>query len=179
MWDQRAAGGAAGGHGVDQRDHEAWLEALAARVDDGQPIDWDAEEARAGTAIADRDTVRNLRILAELAARPRPARARPRTEAVQSTFVTEPQPPSPAPSADEPVSDRYRSFTPSEPAEIRRKLFFGAALLLALASVYSGLLGWGRVLQYGFAGLAVLVVFIALLSGATGPPQPPRSGPQA
>jgi hypothetical protein len=94
--------------------------------------------------------------------------------------VTDPLPPTPAPPAgEEPVSDRYRSFTPSEPAEIRRKLLFGAALLLAMASVYAGLLGWGRVLQYGLAGLAVLVVLIALISGATGPPQrvEPPAGP--
>jgi len=46
------------------------------------------------------------------------------------------------------------------------------ALLLALASVYAGLLGWGRVLQYGLAGLAVLTVLIALITGAAGPPRP-------
>jgi hypothetical protein len=76
---------------------------------------------------------------------------------------------------DEPVSDRYRSYTPSEPAEIRRKLLFGVALVLAMASVYAGLLGWGRVLQYGLAGLAVLTVLVALISGATGPPRPPAA----
>ena len=54
---------------------------------------------------------------------------------------------------------------------------FGVALLLAMASVYAGLLGWGRLLQYGLAGLAVLTVLIALISGATGPPRPP--GPAA
>ena len=156
---------------MDQRD-EAWLQALAARVDDGQPIDWEAEERRAGGEQA--DIVRALRIVAEIA-----GQARQPTETVESTPVTESLPTSPAPDGDEPVSDRYRSFTPSEPAEIRRKLLFGAALLLALASVYSGLLGWGRVLQYGLAGLAVLVVLIALVSGATGPPQPPRPGPPA
>jgi hypothetical protein len=96
--------------------------------------------------------------------------------------TTEPvrTPPAP-PAADEPVSDRYRSYTPSEPAEIRRKLLFGVALLLAMASVYAGLLGWGRVLQYGLAGLAMLTVLIALISGATGPPRPPDApgGPTA
>jgi hypothetical protein len=163
---------------VDQRDQEAWLLGLAARVDDGQPIDWQAEERRAG--LEQRDIVRALRIIAEIAGQARSDQASPSTEAVESTAVTEPLPPSPAPHADdEPVSDRYRSFTPSEPAEIRRKLLFGAALVLALASVYAGLLGWGRVLQYGLAGLAVLVVLIALISGATGPPQPPKPGPPA
>lgn len=164
-----------GGRALDQRDQEARLEALAARVDDGQPIDWEAEERGAGAEYG--DVVRALRIVAEIA-----GQARQGTEAVQSTPVTEPQT-SPAPSTDdEPVPDRYRSYTPSEPAEIRRKLFFGAALLLAMGSVYAGLLGWGRVLQYGLAGLAVLVVLIALVSGATGPPRPPDApspGPPA
>jgi hypothetical protein len=74
------------------------------------------------------------------------------------------------PSPDEPVSDRYRSYTPSEPAEIRRKLLFGVALVLSLVSVYAGLLEWGRAVQFGFALLAVATVLIALISGATGPP---------
>ena len=83
--------------------------------------------------------------------------------------TTEPvRTPPAAPADDEPVSDRYRSYTPSEPAEIRRKLLFGVTLLLALASVYAGLLGWGPVVQYGLAGLAVLTVLVALISGATG-----------
>jgi len=77
------------------------------------------------------------------------------------------------PPDDERVSDRYRSSTPSEPAEIRRKLLFGVALVLALVSVYAGLLEWGRVLQFGFAGLAVATVLLALISGATGPPGSP------
>jgi hypothetical protein len=91
--------------------------------------------------------------------------------------VTEPTPASPE--SDEPVSDRHRSWTPSEPAEIRRKLLFGAALILALISVYAGLLGWGSVLQYGFASLAAATVLIALITGATGPPRPasPVTGP--
>ena len=92
--------------------------------------------------------------------------------------MTEPLPTPPATSADdEPVSDRHRSYTPSEPAEIRRKLLFGVALLLAMASVYAGLFGWGRLLQYGLAGLAVMTVLIALITGATGPPRPPDGRP--
>jgi hypothetical protein len=78
--------------------------------------------------------------------------------------------PPPPPAADEPVSDRYRSHTPSEPAEIRRKLLFGVALVLALVSMYAGLLQWGRLIQYGVAVLAVVVVLVALVSGASGPP---------
>jgi hypothetical protein len=155
---------------VDQRDQDAWLQALAARVDEGEPIDWVAEEGRVGPE--GRPVVQALRIVAEIA-----DGSRRSMETVQSALVTQPgtepiRPPAP-PADDEPVSDRYRSFTPSEPAEIRRKLLFGVALLLALASVYAGLLGWGRLLQYGLAGLAVLTVLIALISGATGPPRPP------
>jgi hypothetical protein len=159
---------------VDQREQDAWLQALAARVDEGEPIDWVAEERRVGRD--GRQVVRALRIVADIADEAR----RPK-ETVQSAPVTLPVPestpdpvrPAPAtPADDEPISDRYRSSAPSEPAEIRRKLLFGVALLLALASVYAGLLGWGRVLQYGLAGLAVLTVLIALISGATGPPRP-------
>ena len=67
------------------------------------------------------------------------------TETVQSAARdrAHPRRRPPRPADDEPVSDRYRSYTPSEPAEIRRKLLFGVALLLAMASVYAGLLGWG------------------------------------
>jgi hypothetical protein len=88
--------------------------------------------------------------------------------------VTEPTPV--PPDRDEPVPDRYRSWTPSEPAEIRRKLLFGVALILALISVYAGLLGWGSVLQYGFASFAAATVLIALITGATGPPRPASTG---
>jgi hypothetical protein len=156
---------------VDQRDQDAWLEGLAARVDAGEPIDWVAEEQRLGPE--GRHVVRALRIVAEIA-----DEARRPMETVQSVRVTQPttepvRTPPPSPADYEPVSDRYRSYTPSEPAEIRRKLLFGVALLLAMASVYAGLLGWGPVLQYGLAGLAALTVLIALITGATGPPRPP------
>jgi hypothetical protein len=164
---------------VDQRDQDAWLQALAGRVDDGGPIDWDEEERRVGPE--GRHVVRALRIVAEIA-----GEARRPVETVQSLPVTEPLRTPPAtPADDEPVSDRYRSYTPSEPAEIRRKLLFGVTLLLALASVYAGLLKWGPVVQYGLAALAVITVLIALISGATGPPRPPdapagpTSGPPA
>lgn len=152
---------------MDQRDQDAWLQALAGRVDDGEPIDWVAEERRVGPE--GRHVVRALRIVAEIA-----EEARRPAETVESLPVTEPLRTPPAtPADDEPVSDRYRSYTPSEPAEIRRKLLFGVTLLLALASVYAGLLGWGPLVQYGLAGLAVVTMLIALVSGATGPPGPP------
>jgi hypothetical protein len=152
---------------VDQRDQDAWLEALAARVDEGEPIDWTAEEQRVGPE--GRQVVRALRVVAEIA-----GEARRSMETLQSLPVTDPiRTPPASPADDEPVSDRYRSYTPSEPAEIRRKLLFGVTLLLALASVYAGLLGWGPIVQYGLAGLAVLTMLVALVSGASGPPRPP------
>ena len=51
---------------MDQRDQDAWLEGLAARVDAGEPIDWEAEEQRVGPD--GRHVVRALRIVAEIAA---------------------------------------------------------------------------------------------------------------
>jgi hypothetical protein len=150
---------------VNQRDQEAWLLALATRVDEGQPVDWAAAEREVDGE--GRDVVRSLRIVAEIAEQGRRA-----TETVQSPLVTDPTPTPPILSADdEPVSDRYRSYTPSEPAEIKRKLLFGVALVLSIASVLAGLLGWGRLLQYGLAGLALLTVFVALATGAAGRPR--------
>ena len=107
-----------------------------------------------------------------------------------TTSESEPANPAPAPAApapaeapaEPPVPDRFRSNEPAEPGEIHRKLLFGGALVCALVSVYAGLLGWGKVLQYGFAGLAVITVFAALLSGAAAlsqqrPGNPPKPGP--
>jgi XTP/dITP diphosphohydrolase len=87
------------------------------------------------------------------------------------TESTPTPPPAAPPAPDEPVADPHRSNVPSDPAEIRRKLLFGAALVLSLLSVYAGLLGWGKPLQYGFTALAVASALAALVSGATGPPR--------
>jgi hypothetical protein len=84
-------------------------------------------------------------------------------------------PPPDQPTPDPAASDRYRSREPSSPAEIRRKLFFGGALVLALASVYSGLFGW-PLAQYVLSGLAVVTVLVALITGAV-PPRPRPPGP--
>ena len=157
---------------------EGWLLDLAARIDEGRPIDWARAEAAAGPQAA--DLVRALRVIESVAISGR----RPGL-AVRSAAVTAspPEPPPPAgasdvapPSAGEPHGDRYRSIEPSPPEEIRRKLLFGAALVLSLASVYVGLLVGSRALQYTLAGLAVLVAFIALLTGAR-PPAPPPANP--
>jgi hypothetical protein len=112
-----------------------------------------------------------------------PVPTTPRYNRAVTPDATPPSTPATAPNQapiprtdDAPVSDRYRSNAPSEPAEIRRKLFFGAALLFALGSVYAGLLGWGRLLQYGLAGLAVFTVVAAIVSGAAAPPRRPGAG---
>lgn len=97
----------------------------------------------------------------------------PSQPASQPDTGTLPDPPPPDPrTPDPPVSDRFRSREPSSPEEIKRKLYFGGALILALTSVYSGLFGW-RLAQYLLAGLAVLTALLALITGAA-PPRPPR-----
>jgi hypothetical protein len=58
--------------------------------------------------------------------------------------------------------------TPEDPAvvaaRVRRRLFMGAALFLALASIYAGLLGFPRATQVGLAVVAVVCVIVALRS---------------
>ncbi len=71
------------------------------------------------------------------------------------------------PTPDE-TRPEHPTLPPSEPSEIKRKLFFGMALVLAMASMYAGLLGWGRPIQYSLAVLALIVVGIAVATGATG-----------
>lgn len=56
---------------------------------------------------------------------------------------------------------------PPEPTDIRRKLLFGLALILAFASMYAGLFGWGAPLQYGLALAALIAVIFAFVSGST------------
>ena len=43
----------------------------------------------------------------------------------------------------------------SSPEQIRRKLYFGVALVLALLSLYAGLFGWA-VTRYLLAGMAAI-----------------------
>src|SRR3954447_23761297 len=78
---------------------------------------------------------------------PRQTSAAAHGEAVQSSAVTDPTaaptpPPSPTPgppgAPDPEIPKRFRNYTPGDPAEIRRKLLFGVALLFALLSVYAG-----------------------------------------
>lgn len=165
---------------------EAWLVDLAARIDEGRPIDWARVEAAADPESV--EVVRALRVIEAVA-----IRGRQPALAVRSAGVTasppEPSPGAGAPEAAPPTTgaphaDRYRSIEPSPPEEIRRKLLFGVALVLSLASVYAGLLLQSRAIQYTLAGLAVLAAFVALLTGARppGPPPPdpnPGGGPPA
>jgi hypothetical protein len=58
------------------------------------------------------------------------------------------------------------TIPPAEPAEIRRKLLFGAALVLAMVSMYAGVFNWGRGLQYGLALAAMAIVLLALVTGS-------------
>jgi hypothetical protein len=84
--------------------------------------------------------------------------------------VTDPAAPPPEPLPP------HRQHTPASPAEMRRKLLFGLTLLLALASVYAGLFQM-KALQYTLAGLSVLAIIVALLSG--GAPSPPPSSSES
>jgi hypothetical protein len=88
--------------------------------------------------------------------------------------VTDPADPAVDP-GDEPVP-AHRQHIPASPAEMRRKLLFGVALICSLASVYTGLFQVGRPIQLTLAAMAVLVVLVALISGAPGPPTPPAAG---
>jgi hypothetical protein len=152
------------GRHVDQPDDEAWLLELAARIDEGRPIDWARVEAAAGPEAL--EIVRALRVIETMA-----IRGREPVVAVQSAAVTESQ----QQPEDEPQSDRYRSVAPSPPEEIRRKLIFGVALIFALGSVYAGLFE-ARALQFALAGLALAAVVVALFTGAN-PPTPPPAPP--
>ena len=55
---------------------------------------------------------------------------------------------------------------------VKRHLFFGLALLLAFGSMYAGVLGQGRVVQYSLAIAAAVVALVALSMTAANP-QPP------
>jgi hypothetical protein len=51
-------------------------------------------------------------------------------------------------------------------ARVKRRMFMGAALFLALASIYSGLLGAPRLVQVALAAIAAACVFVAFKSGS-------------
>jgi hypothetical protein len=51
-------------------------------------------------------------------------------------------------------------------ARVKRRLFMGAGLALALVSIYSGLLGAPRAVEVVLAALAAACVFLAFRSGS-------------
>lgn len=52
----------------------------------------------------------------------------------------------------------------SDNTAVKRKLWFGLALVLALGSAYVGLLTTWQVVQYTLAGAAVIAAIVAVLS---------------
>ena len=67
----------------------------------------------------------------------------------------------------QPVSPTPPSGRPEDPAaddSVRRKLLMGAALLLALASIYAGVFNVGRLAQIVLAAGATMAVVLALTS---------------
>jgi inner membrane protein involved in colicin E2 resistance len=59
------------------------------------------------------------------------------------------------------------SGTPQRaPSDLRRHLLFGLALALAFGSMYAGIFGLGRLIQYSLAVGALIIVVIALASRA-------------
>ena len=59
------------------------------------------------------------------------------------------------------------------PTGVKRHLLFGLALLLAFGSMYAGVLGLGRAIQYGLAIGGAIAAIIALSMTASNP-QPPK-----
>jgi hypothetical protein len=76
-------------------------------------------------------------------------------------------PPTPPPSVSPPKvtsSGRPEDAGSAEDA-LRRKLLMGAALLLAMTSIYAGVFNVGRVAQIVLAAGATMAVVLALTSG--------------
>lgn len=86
------------------------------------------------------------------------------TQPAQSDGRSVPPPSVPPPS---------RALPPVRPGDsggseeaLRRKLLMGAALLLALASIYAGVFNVGRLAQIVLAAGATMAVVLALTSGS-------------
>jgi hypothetical protein len=83
---------------------------------------------------------------------------------------TQPGSPTPAPTPASvppalPIPRSGRAEGPGADEEsVRRKLLMGAALLLALASIYAGVFNVGRVAQIVLAAGATMAVVLALTS---------------
>jgi hypothetical protein len=84
------------------------------------------------------------------------------SEPVQPTHSGPPMTPQPGPPPSSP-----RAGDPSATEEsVRRKLLMGAALLLALTSIYAGVFNVGRLAQIVLAAGATMAVVLALTSGS-------------
>lgn len=83
------------------------------------------------------------------------------SETVQPTPSGSPMPPAAGPSGP--------AGRPPDPGasedSVRRKLLMGAALLLALTSIYAGVFNVGRLAQIVLAAGATMAVVLALTSG--------------
>jgi hypothetical protein len=53
-------------------------------------------------------------------------------------------------------------------SKVKRQVLMGAALLLALASIFAGVIAVGRAIEYGLAALATVCVLLALRFGGQG-----------
>ncbi len=85
----------------------------------------------------------------------------------ESVQPTPSGPPAPPPSGR--TGPSGPSGRPQDPAAVeeslRRKLLMGAALLLALTSIYAGVFNVGRLAQIVLAAGATMAVVLALTSG--------------
>ena len=96
------------------------------------------------------------------------------SEPVQPTQSGPSTPPTPSPSSSVPASSVPPSLPPTgrpgasgvDEDSVRRKLLMGAALLLALTSIYAGVFNVGRVAQIVLAAGATMAVVLALTSGS-------------
>lgn len=89
------------------------------------------------------------------------------SESLQPTSSGSPPPPSSqhGPSGPSGPSGRPADAGAAEDS-VRRKLLMGAALLLALTSIYAGVFNVGRLAQIVLAAGATMAVVLALTSGS-------------
>lgn len=86
------------------------------------------------------------------------------SESVQPTPSGSPMPPASGPHGPSGATGRPEDPGAAEES-VRRKLLMGAALLLALTSIYAGVFNVGRVAQIVLAAGATMAVVLALTSG--------------
>jgi hypothetical protein len=79
--------------------------------------------------------------------------------------VPPPAPPSPGPPPSGPQTSGRADDPVAAEESLRRKLLMGAALLLAMTSIYAGVFNVGRLAQIVLAAGATMAVVLALTSG--------------